>query len=118
MTTDELFRLFDIICNGNKFTSENSHEILELCASLDLDRTDCVAEIISGQRDIKNHTPEQIITLLETALSQHRKVLLKNKNSIHLLNLDQAINIREARQQFAEDVFHKVLLVNLIRLHV
>ena len=118
MTTDELFRLFDIICNGNKFTSENSHEILELCASLDLDKTDCVAEIISGQRDIKNHTPEQIITLLETALSQHRKVLVKNKNSNRLLNLDQEINIREARRHFVEDIFHKVLLVKLIQLYV
>ena len=114
MTNNDFFKWYDLLSAP---VAGSHDEALRLCDDLRLTQLPQFSEIITERRYIEKSTPGELLDLIETMYEEYG--ILKEKYIIGKVPIcktfEVAARVRDAKKQYAEEVFIKALLMKLLR---
>ena len=114
MTNNDFFKLYDLLSAP---IAGSQDEALRLCDDLRLTQIPQFSKMIAENKFAETCTPGELLDLIETMYEEYG--ILKEKYSIGNVPIyktfEVAARVRDAKKQYAEEVFIKALLMKLLR---
>ena len=97
--------------------SETKDELKHILTYFNWDKIEPIADILSGKTLIKEYEPAQVLSLLEKAKLEFRKMEAMKNNQIKPNTFEDHAKIRDVENGFIEESFKLVILMKLVRLY-